>query len=95
MSVATTPLTSAGLEALMTTLLERFETLPFVLGQQHEVADTLAHAGDPDVVARMNASLQAIQRQAKVGALYLMDRKGLTIAASNWDQPLGFVAHTT
>lgn len=72
-------------------LLERFETLPFVLGQQHEVADALAHADDPAVVARMNASLQAIQRQARVGALYLMDRKGLTIAASNWDQPLGFV----
>jgi two-component system C4-dicarboxylate transport sensor histidine kinase DctB len=72
-------------------LLERFETLPFVLGQQHEVAQALAHADDPDAVARTNAALQAIQRQAKVGALYLLDRSGLTIAASNWDQPLGFV----
>jgi two-component system C4-dicarboxylate transport sensor histidine kinase DctB len=72
-------------------LLERFETLPFVLGQQRELAHALAHADDPDTVAQMNATLQAIQRQAKVGALYLMDRNGLTIAASNWDQPLGFV----
>ncbi|WP_296950027.1 ATP-binding protein [uncultured Massilia sp.] len=72
-------------------LLERFETLPFVLGQQRELANALAHADDPDTVARMNATLQAIQRQAQVGALYLMDRDGLTIAASNWDQPLGFV----
>ena len=72
-------------------LLERFETLPFVLGQQRELANALARARDPEVVAHMNATLQAIQRQAQVGALYLMDRGGLTIAASNWDQPLGFV----
>jgi two-component system C4-dicarboxylate transport sensor histidine kinase DctB len=72
-------------------VLERFETLPFVLGQQPDLTYALAHPNDPAAIARLNATLQTIQQQAKVGALYLMDHTGLTLGASNWDQPLGFV----
>ena len=71
-------------------VLERFETLPFVLAQQPDLTNALAHPDDPQVIARLNRTLQTIQQQAKVGALYLMDRNGLTLGASNWDQPLGF-----
>jgi two-component system C4-dicarboxylate transport sensor histidine kinase DctB len=71
-------------------VLERFETLPFVLAQQPDLTYALAHPDDAQAIARLNQNLQAIQQQAKVGALYLMDRNGLTIGASNWDQPLGF-----
>jgi two-component system C4-dicarboxylate transport sensor histidine kinase DctB len=72
-------------------VLERFETLPFVLGQQPDLTYALAHPQDPAAIERLNATLQIIQQQAKVGALYLMDPAGMTIGASNWDQPLGFV----
>jgi len=71
-------------------VLERFETLPFVLAQQPDLPNALAHPNDPQAIARLNQTLQTIQQQAKVGALYLMDRNGLTLGASNWDQPLGF-----
>ncbi len=71
-------------------VLERFETLPFVLAQQPDLTNALARPKDPDAIARLNETLQTIQQQAKVGALYLMDRSGLTLGASNWDQPLGF-----
>jgi two-component system C4-dicarboxylate transport sensor histidine kinase DctB len=71
-------------------VLERFETLPFVLAQQPDLTNALAHPADAEAIARLNQTLQTIQRQAKVGALYLMDRNGLTLGASNWDQPLGF-----
>jgi len=71
-------------------VLERFETLPFVLAQQPDLTNALAHPGDPAAIAKLNETLQTIQQQAKVGALYLMDRNGLTLGASNWDQPLGF-----
>lgn len=71
-------------------VLERFETLPFVLAQQPDLTNALAHPGDPEAIAKLNQTLQTIQQQAKVGALYLMDRNGLTLGASNWDQPLGF-----
>ncbi|WP_431478809.1 ATP-binding protein [Massilia eburnea] len=71
-------------------VLERFETLPFVLAQQPDLTNALARPKDPEAIARLNQTLQTIQQQAKVGALYLMDRNGLTLGASNWDQPLGF-----
>ncbi|SFF50855.1 two-component system, NtrC family, C4-dicarboxylate transport sensor histidine kinase DctB [Duganella sp. CF458] len=71
-------------------VLERFETLPFVLAQQPDLTNALARPKDPQAIARLNETLQTIQQQAKVGALYLMDRNGLTLGASNWDQPLGF-----
>ena len=72
-------------------VLEKFETLPFALSYQPEVAAALAHPGDQDVIRRLNLTLQSIQTQAKVGALYLMDREGNTLASSNWDQRLSFV----
>ena len=54
-------------------VLERFETLPFVLAQQPDLTNALAHPGDPAAIARLNQTLQTIQQQAKVGALYLME----------------------
>lgn len=72
-------------------VLQKFETLPFVLGFQPDLGEALAHPQDKAAIARLNLTLRTIQQQAKVGAIYLMDRDGLTIGASNWDQPLGFV----
>lgn len=72
-------------------VLEKFETLPFVVAFQPEVTQALADPGNKAVVHRLNLILQAIQRQAKVSAIYLMDGDGNTLASSNWDQPLTFV----
>jgi two-component system C4-dicarboxylate transport sensor histidine kinase DctB len=71
--------------------LEKFETLPFALAFHPDVAQALAQPGDPALIGRLNRTLQLIQRQAKVSALYLMDRRGNTLASSNWDEPLTFV----
>jgi two-component system C4-dicarboxylate transport sensor histidine kinase DctB len=72
-------------------VLEKFETLPFVVAFQPEVTQALATPENKAVVHRLNLILQAIQRQAKVSAIYLMDREGNTLASSNWDEPLTFV----
>lgn len=72
-------------------VLEKFETLPFALAFQPDVTQVLARPDDRAAIDRLNRTLQAIQRQAKVGALYLMDRNGNTLASSNWDQPQTFV----
>ena len=71
--------------------LEKFETLPYVIGFQENVAGALAHPREPARVAAVNQVFKAIERQAKIGAIYLMDREGDTIAASNWDQKPTFV----
>jgi two-component system C4-dicarboxylate transport sensor histidine kinase DctB len=72
-------------------LLQKYETLPFVLGFQPDLIEALANPSDTRAISRLNSTLKTIQHQANVGAIYVMDRDGLTIGASNWDQPLGFV----
>jgi two-component system C4-dicarboxylate transport sensor histidine kinase DctB len=71
--------------------LVKFETLPYVVGFQDDVAQVLADPFDKERVQRLNLAFDAIARQAKVGAIYLMDRNGDTLAASNWALPLTFL----
>ncbi len=71
--------------------LEKFETLPYVLALQDNVAAVLARPDDAALVAGLNRNLQAIQQQSHVGAIYLMDRDGKTLAASNWHLPRTFI----
>ncbi|HYD80612.1 MAG TPA: ATP-binding protein [Paucimonas sp.] len=71
-------------------VLEKFETLPFTLAVHPDVASA-ATRPHPEVTERVNRTFKAIQEQAKVAAIYLMDRNGNTLASSNWDQPLTFV----
>ena len=72
-------------------VLEKFETLPFTLAYHPDVPNAVIRPDDRERIQRLNLTLQSIQRQAKVGAIYLMDRSGNTLASSNWDQPLSFV----
>lgn len=64
--------------------LEKFETLPYVLGLQESVTGALTHRGERARIERVNDMFKAIQVQSKIGAIYLLDRAGDTIAASNW-----------
>ena len=72
-------------------VLEKFETLPFALAFQPDVVHALARPGDREVIDRLNLTLQAIQRQSKVGSIYLIERSGNTLASSNWNEPLSFI----
>ncbi len=75
----------------LTSILDKFETLPYTVGYLAEVKQALERPDDPVTAQRLNLTLQSIQRQAKVYAIYLMDRDGKTLASSNWDQKLSFV----
>jgi two-component system C4-dicarboxylate transport sensor histidine kinase DctB len=70
--------------------LEKFETLPYALALQPAAAQVLAQPDDAARVQQLNLTLQSVQRHAKVAAIYLMDRDGKTLAASNWDKSGGF-----
>lgn len=72
-------------------MLERYETLPFTLGVNPEVVQVLLQPADRGGIQRLNRLLKLIRQQAKVSAIYLMDREGNTLAASNWDEALTFV----
>ncbi len=74
-------------------VLEKFETLPFALSFQSDVAQVLARPDDPAAIARLNRILQAIQQQSRVIAIYMLDHNGNTLASSNWDQPHGYIGN--
>ncbi len=70
--------------------LRRYDYLPKVLRLNNKVVDLLLHPDDPRQVATANHYLEDLNREAKSLAIYIMDRQGLTLASSNWNQPLSF-----
>lgn len=77
-------------QAVLSEALDRFQHLPFVLAE--DPALRAAVAGQP--AGDLNARLAEYARRAGVDALYVMDRTGLTVAASNYDQPLTFLGQS-
>lgn len=78
---------SANLQAEM----NRFEYLPPVVALNEHVAALLEHPENRALQATVNQHLQTVNKLAGASAIYVMDRKGLTLAASNWDQAGSFI----
>ena len=72
-------------------ILERYEALPFALSFQPEATQVLQQPDGAAVVLHLNRVLSAIQQQAKVAAIYLMDPQGKTLASSNWDTSQSYI----
>jgi len=62
-----------------------------MLTLNQEVLALLAEPHDLRRVASANRYLAAVNEQAHTWALYVIDRNGTTLAASNWQQPHSFV----
>lgn len=71
-------------------VLTRHEVLPGVLGLESKLSSVL-DSPDGSTTSAANAFLEAAAAKAQVGAAYLMNDAGLTLAASNWNQKLSFV----
>lgn len=69
---------------------ERFSHLPYVLARDPLIISTVAGA-DPSA---LNPRLADFAARAGLDAIYLMDRDGLTIAASNYADPASFIGQT-
>lgn len=67
--------------------LDQFQHLPFVLS--HDPYVIAAAEGRDRAV--LNRRLAAVADQSGLDAIYLMDRTGLTVAASNHDAPVTFL----
>ncbi|QDH32883.1 sensor histidine kinase [Porphyrobacter sp. YT40] len=76
---------AAGLESE----LNKFTLVPSVLAADPEVAALLA--GERGQQAVLNRRLAALAQQTNAAAIYLMDARGTTLAASNWDRPDSFI----
>ncbi len=76
---------AAGLESE----LNKFTLVPRVLAVDPQVAALLGGDGAPR--EGLNLRLAALARQTKASAIYLMDSRGATLAASNWDRADSFI----
>ncbi len=83
-----------ALELYVTNLqgvLETYEFLPRLLARQDLVARLLRHPDDPVQIRHVNRYLQEFNAIAKASDTYIMDIRGLTLAASNWHGEMSFV----
>ncbi|KMO36389.1 hypothetical protein VQ02_15550 [Methylobacterium variabile] len=78
-------------EAVLRAAVDRYRYLPTVLALDTQVQALLADLDAPGRVAAVDAKFEAIARASDVAEIYLLDAKGLTRSASNWNQPLTFV----
>lgn len=74
-------------QSTLDSALDRFEHLPFVLSQDRHVQDGAMGKG----LDALNERLAAFADRSNLDAIYLMNRDGLTIAASNYDQTVSFL----
>lgn len=68
--------------------LRQHQHLPFVLAQDQRFAAVL---DDPALVPDVNEALRILAQEAKLEAIYLMDRSGLVLASSNAGVPNSFL----
>ena len=71
--------------------LERFERLPELLADQRAIRSLLLAPRDPDLIMAANTYLRDVATLLGASDAYVMYRDGVTLAASNFDQPHSFV----
>lgn len=86
----------AHLELYVTYLkgvLEKYESLPDLLANDRTMASLLNSPSGASRIEELNRYLEKINDISDASDTYLMNSKGLTIAASNWKQEHSFVGH--
>lgn len=67
--------------------LEKQRAVPLILARDPDVRRAL-EGGDPHA---LDTKFSAIARETRASVIYLLDTRGVAIAASNWDEPASFV----
>lgn len=85
---------AARLELFTTYLkgvLEKYESLPELLARDEQLAGFLNNPGGKEKVEAFNRYLATINDISNAADTYIMNREGLTVAASNWQEEHPFV----
>lgn len=72
-------------------LVEKHDFLPHAAARHPGVQELLRTPGDAALQGRVNDYFADLQATTGASALYLVDRDGLTLAASNWNRASSFV----
>ena len=67
--------------------IDRFRTLPQLLALDPELLQAVSNPLDDTERHRLNLKLQQANNVTRASTLTLIDRHGVAVAASNWDQP--------
>jgi two-component system C4-dicarboxylate transport sensor histidine kinase DctB len=78
---------------LLNSELQKFRLLPLVISENPEIAPAL-RGGDPAAQRGLNATLELLAARTDAAAIYVIDRHGRTVAASNWRLPTSFVGQS-
>ncbi|NBB65215.1 sensor histidine kinase [Pseudomonas sp. ODNR1LW] len=76
--------------AVLRSELEKQRAVPAILAEDPDVSDLLA-GPDPRSASRVDLKLERLASQTRAAVIYVLDAKGLTLAASNWREPTSFV----
>lgn len=83
----------ASLKAsLLRAVVERQRALPLVLADDAAIRGALLSPDMPSL-DRINRKLEALATSAEAAVIYLIDRSGVAVAASNWQEPTSFVGN--
>ncbi|MCW9045997.1 MAG: ATP-binding protein [Alphaproteobacteria bacterium] len=72
---------------------EKYEFQPILLSRMEDMVRLLIDPDDTAITQWMNHRLSEINEIAKTSATYLMDKNGITLAASNWKSDRSFVGN--
>jgi two-component system C4-dicarboxylate transport sensor histidine kinase DctB len=73
----------------LTSELDKFSLLPLALAKDPQVGAVIAGAAGE--AHSLDLRLQTLASQSNAAAIYVMNRNGRTLAASNWNLPTSFV----
>lgn len=73
--------------------LRKYEALPRIFATNSALAGILTKPVEPREAEAVNRYLEQLTRITGASDIYLMDRSGLTLAASNWQSERPFVGH--
>ena len=69
--------------------IDKYAYFPATLGLERDVIDLIAH-GKP-LTDTVNRYLEQLNQRAGTLSIYLLDRGGHVVAASNWNRPDSFI----
>lgn len=72
-------------------VLKAYESLPELLATDANLVNALLNPAEDQRIQKLNRYLETINAISDTADTYLMDREGLTIAASNWQEEHPFV----
>lgn len=80
--------------ASITSALERYERLPQLLADRSDIKRVLLQPAGPALRDQLSIQLQRVNTLLGSSDIYVMDRTGLTLAASNYQLPTSFVGQS-